>query len=335
MDKNMNQQQFSDRTDLALEAKEIASRSLGESISGIQVTTNEEQGITVTHMNVQNEEGSRAIGKLIGNYITIEVPELRNKDSVLQERVAATFAKEFEWFLGQINIPADAKILVIGLGNWNVTPDALGPIVVENVMVTRHLFELMPNQVSSGYRQVSAIAPGVLGITGIETSDIVQGIVDQSQPDLIIAIDALASKALQRVNTTIQIADTGIHPGSGIGNKRKGINKESMGVPVIAIGVPTVVYASTIVNNSIELLLNHMKQQTEHTEQIFGVLEHLAEDERLQFVKEVLGPLGHDLLVTTKEIDEFIEDIANVIASGLNAALHEAVDMDNVAIYTH
>lgn len=332
---NQENEQFSDRTDLALEAKEIASRSLGESISGIQVTTHEDQGITVTRMNVHNEQGSKAIGKLMGNYLTIEVPELRNKDSVLQERVATTFAKEFEWFLGQINIPASAKILVIGLGNWNVTPDALGPIVVENIMVTRHLFELMPDQVSPGYRQVSAIAPGVLGITGIETSDIVHGIVEQSKPDLIIAIDALASKALQRVNTTIQIADTGIHPGSGIGNKRKGINSESMGVPVIAIGVPTVVYASTIVNNSIELLLNHMKQQTEHTEQIFGVLEHLSEDERLQFVKEVLGPLGHDLLVTTKEIDEFIGDIANVIASGLNAALHEAVDMDNVAIYTH
>jgi spore protease len=335
MDRNMNEQQFSDRTDLALEAKEIASRSLGDRIPGINVTSDENQGITVTRMDVESEEGSTAIGKMIGHYITIEVPELRNKDSVLQERVAATFAKEFEWFLDQINIPTHAKILVIGLGNWNVTPDALGPIVVENILVTRHLFELMPDQVSSGYRQVSAIAPGVLGITGIETSDIVKGIVEQSKPDLIIAIDALASKALQRVNTTIQIADTGIHPGSGIGNNRKGINSGSMGVPVIAIGVPTVVYASTIVNNSIEMLLNHMKQQTKHTQQIFGVLEHLPEDERLQFVKEVLGPLGHDLLVTTKEIDEFIEDIANVIASGLNASLHAAVDMDNVASYTH
>jgi spore protease len=332
---NQENLQFSDRTDLALEAKEIASRSLGDHISGIKVTTDEDQGITVTRMDVETEEGSAAIGKMVGHYITIEVPELRNKDSDLQDRVATTFAKEFEWFLKKINIPVHAKVLIVGLGNWNVTPDALGPIVVENVMVTRHLFELMPDQVSSGYRQISAIAPGVLGITGIETSDIVQGIVDQSKPDLVIAIDALSSKALQRVNTTIQIADTGIHPGSGIGNKRKGINKEAIGVPVIAIGVPTVVYASTIVNNSIELLLTHMKQQTEHTKEIFGVLDSLPEQERLQFVKEVLGPLGHDLLVTTKEIDEFIEDIANVIASGLNAALHEAVEMDKVAAYTH
>lgn len=328
-------QQFSDRTDLALEAKEIASRSLGDSIPGIKVTTVEDHGITVTRMDVETEEGSRAIGKMIGHYITLEVPELRNKDSRLQDRLSAAFAREFESFLERINISAKAKVLIIGLGNWNVTPDALGPIVVENVMVTRHLFELMPEQVHPGYRQVSAMAPGVLGITGIETSEIVQGIAEKSRPDLVIAIDALASKALERVNTTIQIADTGINPGSGIGNKRKGINKETLGIPVIAIGVPTVVYASTIVNNSIELLLNHMRQQTENAKGIFGVLETLSDEERLQFVREVLGPLGQDLLVTTKEIDEFIEDIANVIASGLNAALHEAVDLDNVAAYTH
>src|SRR5690606_11882977 len=128
-----------------------------------------------------------------------------------------------------------------------------------------------------GYRQVSAVAPGVLGITGIETSDIVQGIVEKSKPDLVIAIDALASRSLERVNTTIQIADTGIHPGSGIGNKRKGLTKETLGVPVIAIGVPTVVYASTIVNNSIEFLVQHFRQQMDRTDQIFGLLEKIEE----------------------------------------------------------
>lgn len=331
----MENRPFTVRTDLALEAKEIASKSLGEQIPGIDIATDEDRGIKVTRMDVKNEQGAQAIGKMPGHYVTIEVPELRNKDSELQDRVAAAFAKEFESFLRKIQIPENAKVLIIGLGNWNVTPDALGPIVVENVMVTRHLFELMPDQVSPGYRPVSAMAPGVLGITGIETSEIVQGIVGKSRPELVIAIDALASKALERVNTTIQIADTGIHPGSGIGNKRKGITRDALGVPVIAIGVPTVVYASTIVNNSIELLLNHMRRQTSNTKEIFGVLDSLPEDDRLQFVREVLGPLGQDLLVTTKEIDEFIEDIANVIANGLNASLHEAVDLDNVAAYTH
>jgi spore protease len=189
--------------------------------------------------------------------------------------------------------------------------------------------------VSEGYREVSAIAPGVLGTTGIESSEIVQAIVEKSKPDLVIAIDALASRSLQRVNTTIQIADTGIHPGSGIGNKRKGLTKEILNVPVIAIGVPTVVYASTIVNNSIDLMVSHFQKETNKSDQILGMLNHLDENERLLLVREVLNPLGQDLLVTPKEIDQFIEDVANIIASGLNAALHEAVDSTNVAAYTH
>ena len=199
------------------------------------------------------------MGKMIGHYVTFEVPELRKQDTGLQDRVATKLAQEFAAFLDRIGIGKDANVLIVGLGNWNVTPDALGPIVVENALVTRHFFELMPDQVAPGYRNVSAIAPGVLGITGIESSDVVQGIVERAKPDVVIAIDALASKALERVNTTIQIADTGIHPGSGIGNKRRGLTKEILGVPVIAIGVPTVVYASTIVNNTIDLMRNHVK----------------------------------------------------------------------------
>jgi spore protease len=327
---------YSVRTDLALEAHELAAQHESENqIPGVLNETTEEDGIILTKIHIQNEEGEKAMGKLQGHYITIEVPELRNKDTDLQDRVATKLAHEFERFLEKLNISVDSKVLIIGLGNWNVTPDALGPIVVENVMVTRHYFELMPDHVGPGYRQVSAIAPGVLGITGIETSEIVQGIVEKSKPDLVIAVDALASRALERVNTTIQISDIGIHPGSGIGNKRKGLTKETLGVPVIAIGVPTVVYASTIVNNSIEMLINNFRKQTENTDAIFGMLDKLTEDERLGMVKEVLDPLGHDLLVTPKEIDEFIEDIANIIASGLNASLHEAVDKDNVSAYTH
>ena len=171
----------------------------------------------------------------------------------------------------------------------------------------------MPDQVAPGYRNVSAIAPGVLGITGIESSDVVQGIVDRAKPDVVIAIDALASKALERVNTTIQIADTGIHPGSGIGNETRA-TKEILGVPVIAIGVPTVVYASTIVNNTIDLMRNHIKAQNGNTDQIFGLINQMDENDRLQLVREALGPLGHDLLVTPKEIDQFIEDIANIVS---------------------
>lgn len=323
------------RTDLALEARDTASGVNGSAIPGVHSEMSEDQGIKVTQIHIQTQQGAAALGKVPGRYITLEVPELRNQDTELQDRVATRFAQEFERFLADIGISKMAKVLVIGLGNWNVTPDALGPLVVENLLVTRHYFELMPDQVSPGYRPVSAVAPGVLGITGIESSEIVQGIVEKSKPDLLIAIDALASRALERVNTTIQIADTGIHPGSGIGNKRKGLTKEILGIPVIAIGVPTVVYASTIVNNCIDLMKTHFNQNTAQTGQILGMLDTMEENQRLSLVKEVLEPLGHDLLVTPKEVDEFIEDIANIIASGLNAALHDAIDVNNVTAYTH
>ncbi|MBP3966164.1 GPR endopeptidase [Paenibacillus lignilyticus] len=329
-------QEFNVGIDLALEAKEYAEAAGNGPVPGVLSDVSEDDGITITRLEVTTEEGSRIMGKMIGHYVTFEVPELRKQDTVLQDRVATKLAQEFAEFLLRIGISKTANVLIVGLGNWNVTPDALGPIVVENALVTRHFFELMPNEVAPGYRNVSAVAPGVLGITGIESSDIVQGIVDRSKPDLIIAIDALASKALERVNTTIQIADTGIHPGSGIGNKRRGITKEILGVPVVAIGVPTVLYASTIVSNSIDLMRDHLKKHAAgKAEGFLGLLDSIDENERLQLVREALGPLGHDLLVTPKEIDQFIEDIANIVASGLNAALHEAVDKTNVAAYTH
>ncbi|CAM3439457.1 GPR endopeptidase [Marinicrinis lubricantis] len=331
----MDLSNYSVRTDLALEAKEMVSENVSDRLPGVDMNVEEDGEITVTHIHVMNEEGSRTLGKLQGRYITIEVPGLRYHDSDLQDQVAAKMAAVFEKFLRDLGIPKDAKALIVGLGNWNVTPDALGPMVVENVLVTRHYFELTPDQVSPGYRQVSAVAPGVLGITGIETSEIVHGIVQRSKPDFIICIDALASKALERVNTTIQIADTGIHPGSGIGNKRKGITQQELGIPVIAIGVPTVVYASTIVNNTIEMLAANFGKQTQNTAAILGMLPNMSEQERLSMVKEVLNPLGHDLLVTPKEIDQFIEDTANVIANGLNAGLHEAVSQENLSAYTH
>lgn len=331
---------YSVRTDLAVESKEIAETAYGRPVPGLNEQVDENDGIKITRLDVTNEAASRQIGKVVGHYITIEVPALRSQDSDLQEKVSAAFAKEFGLFLKKIGIQEGAKVLIVGLGNWNVTPDALGPLVVENVLVTRHYFELAPDQVSPGYRDVSAIAPGVLGITGIESSEVVQGIVDRTKPDLIIAIDALASRSLERVNTTIQIADIGIHPGSGIGNKRRGLTKEILGVPCIAIGVPTVCYASTIVNNVFDMMKTHFDQesgqgQQGQTKRILGLLTELSENERLGLVKEVLEPLGHDLIVTPKEIDEFIEDIANVIASGLNLALHDAVNPDNVATYTH
>ncbi|WP_042200966.1 GPR endopeptidase [Paenibacillus camerounensis] len=331
-------QLYSVRTDLAVEAKEMAQGPQKTPIPGVNEEVEEAGGIKVTRLGVATAAGSQALGRALGNYVTLEVPALRGGDTGLQQKVSVVFAREFEQFLTRIGINKDSSVLIVGLGNWNVTPDSLGPLVVENALITRQFYELVPDQVSPGYRNVSAIAPGVLGLTGIESSEVVQGIVDRTKPDLIIAIDALASRSLERINTTIQIADIGIHPGSGIGNKRRGLTKEILGVPCIAIGVPTVCYASTIVNNVLEMMSNHFGQMADggaHTKEIMGMLDDISEQERLQLVKEVLEPLGHDLIVTPKEIDEFIEEIANIVASGLNAALHDAVDPGNVGAYTH
>lgn len=327
-------QRYSVRTDLAVESRELAGGGAGP-VPGVVEDVQQKGGIKITRLDVQNDAASRMIGRVKGHYVTLEVPELRSGDTGLQEQVSVVFAREFERFMEHIGIGKNDPILIVGLGNWNVTPDSLGPLVVENVLVTRHYFELMPERVAPGYRPVSAVAPGVLGLTGIESSEIVQGIVERSRPAAIIAIDALASRSLERVNTTIQIADIGIHPGSGIGNKRKGLTQEIMGVPCIAIGVPTVCYASTIVNNALDMMKSHFGQGKPQTGQIMGMLPDIPENERLGLVKEVLEPLGHDLIVTPKEIDEFIEDIANIVATGLNAALHEAVDPDNTGAYTH
>lgn len=334
------------RTDLALEAHEMASRQ--QPVPGIQIDKEEDDGIFVSRIIVETEEAGRTLGKLPGQYVTFEVPGLRSHDSKLQDRVATKFAGEFEKYLERLQISEEAKILVVGLGNWNVTADAIGPIVIENLLVTRHYFQLIPGRVKPGYREVSAVAPGVLGITGIETSEIVLGIVERTKPDLVIAIDALASRALERVNTTIQIADTGISPGAGVGNKRKALNKETLGVPVIAIGVPTVVDAVTIASDTIDYVLEHLNKQVDPNianqtqldgQQVNGALMgsvgSLPQHEKRQLIHEVLQPLGHNLIVTPKEVDAFVEDIANIIANGMNAALHEAITTDNVSAYTH
>lgn len=354
------------RTDLAVEAHQMLQEQEEKtSIQGVIVKEREEDGITITKV-VVDENASEMMGKKAGNYLTLEVQGIRQQDTELQQQVERVFAKEFSHFLEEIGITREASCLIVGLGNWNVTPDALGPIVVENVLVTRHLFELQPENVAEGFRRVSAIRPGVMGITGIETSDVIFGIIEKTKPDFVIAIDALAARSIERVNSTIQISDTGIHPGSGVGNKRKELSKETLGIPVIAIGIPTVVDAVSITSDTIDYILKHFGREMKEgdkpsrsllpagftfgekkklTEEdlpdeksrnmFLGAVGTLEEEEKRKLIYEVLAPLGHNLMVTPKEVDAFIEDMANVIASGLNAALHHQIDQDNTGAYTH
>lgn len=326
----MSETGFSPRTDLAIEAHELA-RGGKSSLAGVEESSVDYDDFHVTRVNVKNASGALAIGKPVGTYITVDAPGIRRRDPELQDTVAMQLAKEFATL---IDVPENASVLIVGLGNSHVTPDALGPLVVERVFVTRHLFQYMPEAIGEGYRTVSAVAPGVLGITGIETSEVVKGIVEHVKPDLVIAVDALASRSLSRVNATIQVANTGIQPGAGVGNKRKALDEESLGVPVIAVGVPTVVDASTIANDSIERLLNQLKSSVPENgaSQIF---DQFSAQEKWQMIHEVLEPLGDNLVVTPKEIDEFIEDIAHVVAKGLNLALHPGMTPDDADAVTH
>ncbi|MGM9928611.1 MAG: GPR endopeptidase [Bacillus sp. (in: firmicutes)] len=371
MDSRIDFAKYAVRTDLALEANEmlIAEKTVsGEknisSIEGVIIKEKKKDDLKVSLIEV-TEEGAKQIGKKAGRYITIEVQGIRSGDSETQQKVENVFAEEMSYFLKSLNITKDSSVLVVGLGNWNVTPDALGPSVVENLIVTRHLFELQPESVHEGYRSVSAIAPGVMGLTGVETSDIISGVIEKVKPDFVIAIDALAAKSLERVNATIQISDTGIHPGSGVGNKRKELSQETLGIPVIAIGIPTVVDAVTVASDTIDYILKHFgkelkegnrpsralapagmnfgkrKQLTdedlpgeEERKMFMGVIGTLPEEEKRKFIYEVLSPIGHNLMVTPKEVDVFIEDMANLLANGLNASLHEAVNQTNSGYHT-
>lgn len=371
MSDNVDLSMYSIRTDLAVEAHEmvIADRSVHHQdnisqIEGVIIKEKEEDGIKVSLVEI-TAEGEKALGKKTGRYLTMEVVGIRQQDTELQQKVEKVFAAEFSRFIKEMGINENASCLVVGLGNWNVTPDSLGPLVCENLLVTRHLYQLQPENVEEGYRPVSALSPGVMGLTGIETSDIIFGVVEKTKPDFVIAIDALASRSIERVNSTIQISDSGIHPGSGVGNKRKEISKETLGVPVIAIGVPTVVDAATITSDTIDFILKHFgkelregnrpsrslapagmtfggrKKLTEedlpeehHRKTFLGIVGTLPEDEKRKLIYEVLSPLGHNLMVTPKEVDVFIEDMANLVANGLNAALHQNVNQDNTGYYT-
>ena len=326
------------RTDLTLEAHEllreraVREKKEDEGIPGVEVENTGDAEIKITRVRVVSPAGESAIGKPMGNYITLEVPGLRENDQVLYENTCKALAKELT---GILKLDDKTLTLVVGLGNWNVTPDALGPKVVSSMMVTRHLLEYLPDQVDKGVRPVCAVAPGVLGITGIETGEIIKGIVERVKPDYVIAIDALASRKMDRINTTIQVADTGIAPGSGVGNKRMELSRATLGVPVIAIGVPTVVDAATMVNDTIDLVLDSMIEQAPQGTEFYKMMKSINRDEKYSMIKEVLEPYSGNLVVTPKEIDDVIKRISKVIANGLNIALHQGITLNDVNRYVN
>lgn len=328
----MTDKERSIRTDLAIEAHQMLVGEVKREIPGIMVETESIGEIEVSRVNVTTAEAEEQLGKKQGKYITLEAPGLRQKNTELQELVAQQFTKEL---LKMVELTDDKTVLVVGLGNWNVTPDALGPRVVKDLLVTRHILTLQPETLGEGFRPVCAIAPGVLGITGVETSEIIQGLVEKVKPDLLIAVDALAARSLSRLHTTIQIADTGITPGSGVGNKRLGISQETIGIPVLAVGIPTVVDAITIADDLTTHLLEAIMQEAGSQSPVYKVVQSIAQGDRRSIMSEVLEPYGGRLMVTPKEVDTLVEDVARLLAGGINAAMHPAIGRDEAGKYLH
>lgn len=325
------------RTDLVLD-------SIENNKSNIETNTHSHGNIKVTKVMV-DKDTSTLINKKEGTYITIEFEDVT--DSYNRSNVEKVFVSEVQELLKELNIGEDKQVLIIGLGNEKSTPDSLGPKVIENVLVTRHLF-LIGESTEEGIRCTSALNPGVMATTGIETSDLVKAVVSDIKPSLVIVVDALAASSISRINKSIQITDTGIHPGSGVGNRRKEISKDILGIPTIGIGVPTVVESSTIVYDTINYLFKHISYikenqnknkliftrnnylekikdralSSEEQKNILGIIGELSDIEKKNLINEVLNSINYNFIVTPKEVDFQIDCLSDLLSNGLNKVLH-------------
>lgn len=305
------------RTDLALERNEVykEKNKLNE-IDGVSVNNETINEVEISRIKILNEEGEKILQKPAGTYITLDVKKLKLADEERLSKIAETVADELRKIVGE-HVNETEDILVVGLGNLYVTPDALGPKVVPEIEVTRHILEYMPSIMPEDTRPVSAISPGVLGVTGIETMEILKGVVQNVKPKLLIVIDALATRSIDRISSSIQIADTGIVPGAGVENTRKEISKKTLGVPVIAIGIPTVVDLATITNECIDIFIESLQEKAMSND----YLNKLKENDNYEEIKEALVPKDYNMIVTPKEIDKLIENMSKIVSSAINMAM--------------
>ena len=307
------------RTDMADERRDIYKKinNLNE-IPGIETEErNDSNNIKVSKVKVLDEKGEEAIGKPVGTYVTIDIKNLKFAGEEEIQISSKSVTKELNELIEK-HISKEDGILIVGLGNKEVTPDALGPKVVQDIDITRHLLTYAPQILKEGTRPVSAVSPGVLGTTGIETLEIIKGIVDNVKPKLLIVIDSLASKSVERISSTIQIADTGIVPGAGVGNKRKELSANTLGIPVIAIGVPMVVDLATITDDCLDLFITKLQQEAKSND----YLNKLKEQDNYEEIKNALIPNNFNMIVTPKEIDDLIENMGSVVARGINFAVN-------------
>lgn len=297
------------RTDLA----EESFRSLGrDQYPGVAVNHWEAMGVTVTEVIVQSEEAAQRLDKPVGSYLTLESMGIRNRETEARETLASLMGEELRRMLPRAE---DQPTLVIGLGNRMVTPDSLGPLTVDHTLVTRHMFEARPEYVDMRMKSVCAIAPGVLGVTGVETFETVRALVDALRPGCVIAVDSLCAGTSSRIGATIQLADTGIQPGSGVGNHRKALTEATLGVKVIGVGVPMVIYAPSIARDA-------MARLPELADFDLNALDEITRS----LYESDLG----QMIVTPREVDELVVDVAGVLGSGINQALQPELSLREI-----
>lgn len=307
------------RTDLASERRDLYEKAnnLKNGIEGIESQKEDvNEKIKIERVQILNEKGEKAIRKPIGTYITIDVKDLKIATEEEMEKAGEVLTKELKNIVDK-HVGSQDEVLVVGLGNIYVTPDSLGPKVINEIEVTRHIINYMPQYVKEGTRKISAISPGVLGTTGIETVEILKGIVENIHPKLIIVIDALASRSIERISSSVQISDTGIVPGAGVGNKRSEISIKSLGIPVIAIGIPTCVETAVLVNDSLNLFIEKLQDEAKSND----YLNSIKDENNYEEIKQILMPRDYNLIVTPKEIDGLIENIKDIVAMGINNSL--------------
>lgn len=315
---------FKPRTDLAVEERESISEE--EEVKGVSLREwkNKKQKIRLTEVKILNDEGARTMGKPVGTYMTLESEALSGQDESYHKEVSEELGKQLQKLIKRCcPEKSHPSVLVAGLGNIQVTPDSLGPRVVDNLHITRHLNVEYGLEYcrEHGLPILSGIVPGVMGQTGMETAEIIRGIVQETKPDLLIAIDALAARSAKRLATTIQLADTGIHPGSGVGNHRQGLTVESLGIPVIAVGIPTVVGAAAIVYDTVETMIKTLSEKRE-TKQYGEYMKNICPDEQYELIRELLEPEFGPMFVTPQDIDERVRRLSFTVSEGIHAAFY-------------
>ena len=307
------------RTDMADERRDLYVKvnNIEPNINGIESEKEDiSDKIKITRVKIFNDEAEQAIGKKKGDYITIDINKINLLTDEEKQQATTIIGQELKKMIGK-KIENKDEILVVGLGNEAVTPDALGPNVVKNVEITRHIIKYLPEYIDENTRPVSAIAPGVLGTTGIETAEVIQGVVEHTKPKLLIVIDALASRSIERISSSIQLSNTGIAPGAGVGNIRKELTEETLGIPVIAMGIPTVVELATLVSDGIDIFIDKLQQREESNQ----YLNNLKKNDKYEDVKEALNVGNYNMIVTPKEIDELVTNMAEIVAEGINMSV--------------